>query len=111
MSLKPVVVAIVAAALYYALYILPAPIFPVHASGAVVVTGASSGIGLHAAIFLASKVRPQLTASSALLLSATCSDISAWPRSMCSVSLLRPHIDLGLPLAGLHCLCHRPQGG
>ena len=84
MSLKPVVVAIVAAALYYALYILPAPVFPVHASGAVVVTGASSGIGLHAAIFLASKVRPQLTASSVLLLPATCDhDIPALMRCVC----------------------------
>ena len=48
------IIVVVAGVLYYALQELPKPTFTVHTSGAVVVTGASSGIGLHAAIHLAS---------------------------------------------------------
>ncbi len=40
-----VVVGLVAAGLYYALHVLPQPVYPVHTSGAVVITGASTGIG------------------------------------------------------------------
>ena len=49
------VLAVLAAALYYAAVELPKPSFVVHTSGAILITGASSGIGLHAAAHLAAK--------------------------------------------------------
>ncbi len=56
MSSKSLAVAIVVAAvLYYAAVELPKPSYVVHTSGAVLITGASSGIGLHAAVEIAAK--------------------------------------------------------
>ena len=49
------VLAVLAAVLYYAAVELPKPSFVVHTSGAILITGASSGIGLHAAAHLAAK--------------------------------------------------------
>ncbi len=40
-----VLVAVVSSGLYYALHVLPQPVFPVHKDGVVLITGCSSGIG------------------------------------------------------------------
>ncbi len=56
MSTKTIaLVAILLGVGYYLIVELPKPSFVVHTSGALLITGASSGIGLHAAIEIAAK--------------------------------------------------------
>jgi hypothetical protein len=52
---KLAVYIVLIAAVYYGLNELPKPTFTVHQSGALLITGASSGIGLHAAVEIAHK--------------------------------------------------------